>query len=536
MVKAVQLADHELLFLDCQTTAATPQQGSLLEIAWFTASAGGNRTALQSSLLAQPQDKPVPRRIQLLTGIDDSSMAQALPPSTVRELLERSISSLAEPRICIAHYARFELPFLADLFNGARASTSRTLGLPFELLCTYEIARRLFPNLPSKGIRAIAGYFGTTCGELKRAQSHAEATYAIWQGLTPVLDQLGLTTPGAVGAWLNNTPKPKRTKFEYPLAREKRLELPDQPGVYRMLSKSKSILYVGKATSLRQRVNSYFRGQLGKDSKTKELLSQVFDIVVTTCGSPLEAALLETDEIKRWDPPYNRALKRGNRKLIFYSSDFSRCAQCQSLEHPIGPFVSESVLEPLIKLSHSLQTNRYQSDIFFQPLPELILREGFALFCINEGLERASMNGARSLIALGLWLYRKERRKKRADDGKSDAALESPVSAVLRDTITPALVEDKFARLLRRIAHAYLRAKSLTALLQAEVHVTHRSEKSHFFVSRGKIDSSRVQSQLQTSPIPWLDLDLDTYDRMSVLLAELDRESRRQTVLENSDL
>jgi hypothetical protein len=58
--------------------------------------------------------------------------------------------------------------------------------------------------------------------------------------------------------------------------RIKRLEFPNRPGVYRMLSQSGQVLYVGKATSLKSRVNSYFRGQKGRDRKKLEMLAQVW--------------------------------------------------------------------------------------------------------------------------------------------------------------------------------------------------------------------------------------------------------------------
>ena len=81
--------------------------------------------------------------------------------------------------------------------------------------------------------------------------------------------------------------------------RDVRLALPDGPGVYRMLRISGDVLYVGKATSLHHRVNSYFRKQKGIHERTLEMLSQARDLSFVVTESPLEAALLEPDEIKR---------------------------------------------------------------------------------------------------------------------------------------------------------------------------------------------------------------------------------------------
>ena len=75
-----------------------------------------------------------------------------------------------------------------------------------------------------------------------------------------------------------------------------------------MLRTDGSVLYVGKAASLHHRVNSYFRKQNGVPERLLEMLSQARAISFDVTPSPLEAALLEPDEIKRHRPPYNVAL------------------------------------------------------------------------------------------------------------------------------------------------------------------------------------------------------------------------------------
>jgi excinuclease UvrABC nuclease subunit len=75
-----------------------------------------------------------------------------------------------------------------------------------------------------------------------------------------------------------------------------------------MLRTDDSVLYVGKAASLHHRVNSYFRKQNGVPERSLEMLSQARAISFDVTPSPLEAALLEPDEIKRHRPPYNVAL------------------------------------------------------------------------------------------------------------------------------------------------------------------------------------------------------------------------------------
>ncbi len=79
--------------------------------------------------------------------------------------------------------------------------------------------------------------------------------------------------------------------------------MPDEPGVYLMKDERGKIIYVGKASSLKNRVSSYFTGK--KDGKTAELVSHIHDISFHTTESALEALFLEANLIKKYRPYYN---------------------------------------------------------------------------------------------------------------------------------------------------------------------------------------------------------------------------------------
>lgn len=79
--------------------------------------------------------------------------------------------------------------------------------------------------------------------------------------------------------------------------------MPDEPGVYLMKDKDGEVIYVGKATSLKNRVSSYFTG--AKEGKTAELVTNIVDISFHTTDSPLEALFLEANLIKKYHPLYN---------------------------------------------------------------------------------------------------------------------------------------------------------------------------------------------------------------------------------------
>lgn len=88
---------------------------------------------------------------------------------------------------------------------------------------------------------------------------------------------------------------------------EKIKNIPLTPGVYIMKDSQGFILYVGKASSLRKRVQSYFRKN--NPLKTEILIDQVVDIEYIQCNSPQQALILEAALIKENKPKYNITLK-----------------------------------------------------------------------------------------------------------------------------------------------------------------------------------------------------------------------------------
>ncbi len=391
----MKLTELEVLTLDCQATGANPQKGHLLEIGWVQICAAAavepERLTACTYCVVLPANVEIPPAVQRVTGITRTDSERTVPAADAWSKLIQTADRVAaadQTDRCptIIHYSRFEKSFLKHL----HVQEDQPDVFPFNIICTHEIAKRLLPGLPRRGLRAVAGYFGHSVPRQRRSGAHAVATAVIWQHFVQQLaTEHSVTDLDQLHRWLKNTTPQTRTGRDYPMKPDIRLNLPDTPGIYRMRRSNGDLLYIGKATSLRQRVNSYFRQKGTHAEHTLEMLSQAAGLEVIRTGTALEAAVLESDEIKRHSPPYNIALQIGQRKLVFCSRDLKQCAAQPDTIHCIGP-LPEGLTTAAMNAFAGWHTDLNQnSDNFIQ--------SGYAMlgvtqacapepYCVAEGL------------------------------------------------------------------------------------------------------------------------------------------------------
>ena len=136
--------------------------------------------------------------------------------------------------------------------------------------------------------------------------------------------------------------------------KEKFKDFPDSPGVYLMKDGRGSIIYIGKALSLRKRVRGYFGST--KNPKIIALLNSVRDIGYIVTGSQYEALILECNLIKKHQPRYNIRL-RDDKKYPFIrigAGSFPSISITRTLKKDgskyYGPYTSAGALRKTVKL------------------------------------------------------------------------------------------------------------------------------------------------------------------------------------------
>jgi DNA polymerase-3 subunit epsilon len=556
----VSLKNLQVLVLDCQTTGSYPGKGHLLEIGWAAVRAGHARDrseqTVSAHLVALPDQATIPRYVTRLTGISDDDLKQKIPrPAKIWDELVHAAGKVAaagRASSCptVIHFARFEEPFLRHFHQQHSPDTP----FPFDIICSHEIARRLLPDLPRRGLRAIAGYFGHSVPQQKRCSAHAVATAIIWHHLVKLLAQTcAIHSLDELRVWLKNTPVPAAIKRRYPMPRDIRLALPDQPGIYRLLRSNGDVLYIGKAGSLKRRVNSYFQKSRQHSENTLEMLTQAADLQITPTGSALEAALLESEEIKRQCPPYNIALQQWDRQLWFCNRDFSQFSHAVDQHHRLGPVPSRKEFAALNAIGKYLQQGPSEYPDFAQltaadflgippeyaPQTQCLL-EGLNIFRqTHAGLEQSG-NLWRSLLTIGTQLWREKMKEAVPvnDSGESDTAEPDKDSKTFgSESWTPESVVKGIESLLRRCAHWLRRSRWFCVLSESCLawnSGNHRDDMKIVlvFAGGGVVDRYRAQTQMPLprppgAGVPFGDrqrnLNLITYDRLRVATTELRR-------------
>lgn len=145
--------------------------------------------------------------------------------------------------------------------------------------------------------------------------------------------------------------------------------LPETPGVYFFLDAEENLLYIGKATALRDRVKSYFVTDIAKTRgpKIQLMLAQVMAIAYVETDSVLEALILESNLIKAKQPPYNTDAKDNKsyqhvvitkepfpRVLIVRGRDIEQKKFTAPIKYLFGPYPAGGALREALRIIRQL--------------------------------------------------------------------------------------------------------------------------------------------------------------------------------------
>ena len=275
--------------IDVETTGMGVQGNRITEIAILVHD--GTQVVDRYESLVNPQSS-IPYSISRLTGIYDHMVENA--PKFYE--IAKKVVEITEDCIFVAHNVNFDYNVIRKEFQD--------LGFDFtrKKLCTIRLARKLIPGLPSYSLGKLCGQLGIQIHDRHRAMGDAEATAVLFEKMIKLDTDdsvfLSFLKPRSREATL--PPKLPKVVFD---------GLPESTGVYYFRNEEDDIIYVGKALNIKKRVLSHFY-----DRKNREITmcQQTSNITYEVTGSELVALLLESSEIKKHYPTFNRAQRRSN--------------------------------------------------------------------------------------------------------------------------------------------------------------------------------------------------------------------------------
>jgi DNA polymerase-3 subunit epsilon len=274
--------------IDIETTGGAPGRDKITEIC-IVQHDGLSVTDVFTTLINP--ERRIPDHISRLTRITNEMVEDA--PKFYE--VAKQIVELTEGRVFVAHNVAFDYGFVREEF--------RSLGYTYkrDQVCTVKLARKLIPGRKSYSLGNICEHVGINIAEHERhrAEGDAVATAKLFDILlakksdSKVFRRQGLDEI--------NTSRVDKVKAEI-LNR-----LPEDCGVYYYLGREGEILYIGKSRNMRSRALQHFAS---REAKSRRWQNELYDVDFVKTGSELIALLLESEEIKKHKPFFNRARKQ----------------------------------------------------------------------------------------------------------------------------------------------------------------------------------------------------------------------------------
>jgi len=293
---------REFVVLDVETTGLSPARQRVIEVAVVRFEGGIPVQRWES--LCHP-GRSIPAYIVKLTGIDDDLVKDAPPFSDIAS----QVMELLAGHIVVGHNVEFDLGFV-----NAELKRLHFAPLVNDRLDTLALSTRLVPSLRKPTLQAVAQKLGHSAKGRGQHRAGADALvtgevavtllqFALDAGYRSIDELKGIARP------VTRRPKDKAPRASSVVDRSMLATIPKAPGVYLMRDANERVVYVGKAKNLRDRVGSYFSQPLGYTRKMDGLIESLQRIQVEVVGSEIEALLLESQLIRRYQPRYNTALR-----------------------------------------------------------------------------------------------------------------------------------------------------------------------------------------------------------------------------------
>ena len=285
--------------IDVETTGLRPRQHRVIEIG--LARFRNGRCTDRYSKLINPERR-IPEYIRKLTGLTDSDLISA--PKFAQ--IAPEIVDFIGTDTLLGHNVGFDIAFI-----NAELERLRLPVLQGRTIDTVPVSMQVLGRSVRPSLDRVATAVGLNSRQYHRALGDAELTANVAMRLFGMASREGISLETFIRSerLVAANPPGSGQSASSSLDRSHLDGLPRRPGVYLMLDANERVLYVGKAKSIRDRVASYYNQPLGYTRKMDGLVEAIARIDHEETGSELVALLLESQLIRRHQPPYNRMLR-----------------------------------------------------------------------------------------------------------------------------------------------------------------------------------------------------------------------------------
>jgi len=273
--------------VDIETTGGYASGNGITEIA-IVVHDGMNVVDFYETLV-NPQ-QPIPLSIRQLTGITNEMVRQAPVFATIAP----RVYELLHDKVFIAHNVNFDYSFVKHAFANAGYEYNAPK------LCTVRLSRKIVPGHKSYGLGKLCAALQINHSNQHRAGGDALATASLFSYL------MARDAGDVIRTMLKGRNSEQYLPPNLPAA--ELAQLPYTPGVYYFYNRQGKIIYIGKAKNLRQRVKSHFSNNKVNRQK-QDFLRDIHHLSYTDCATELMAHILESVEIRKIWPLYNRSQK-----------------------------------------------------------------------------------------------------------------------------------------------------------------------------------------------------------------------------------
>jgi DNA polymerase-3 subunit epsilon len=267
--------------VDVETTGLSASFGEkITEIAIYIHD--GKEVIDSFETLINPEKK-IPYRIVQMTGITNQMVQDA--PKFYE--VAKKIVELTENKVIVGHNVRFDYNFIRHEYKSLGYDYNRNT------IDTVKLSRKLIPGRRSYGLGKLCKDLGINNHARHRADGDALATTRLFELLLNIDSE-------AINSGTNGI-KSDRNKslIEH---------LPKAPGVYYFSDAEGELIYIGKSINIHDRVLSHLNNNLHK--KAVDMKDTIANVNFELTGNELIALLLESAEIKKYQPFYNRQQRR----------------------------------------------------------------------------------------------------------------------------------------------------------------------------------------------------------------------------------